>query len=74
MLRAATNAGRPAFGYNRSIEGVQGAQADGFDASDDLDATLLRAAETGALIVVAVPMPALPTMLTHVAAAAPTMR
>lgn len=71
VLRAATNAGRPAFGYNRSIEGVQGAQADGFDASDDLDATLMHAAETGALIVVAVPMPALPTMLTHVAAAAP---
>ncbi len=71
LLRAAANAGRTVFGYNRSIDGVQAATADGFDASTDIDATLGRAAETGALIVVAVPMPALATMLAHVAAIAP---
>ena len=71
LLRAAAAAGRPVFGYNRSIDGVQAATADGFDASADLDATLTRAAETGALIVIAVPMPALPTMLAHIAETAP---
>lgn len=71
LLRAAAAAGRPVFGYNRSIDGVQAATADGFDASADIDATLARAAETGALIVIAVPMPALPTMLAHIAETAP---
>lgn len=70
-MRAATASGRTVFGYNRSTKAVRAARSDGFDASADLDQTLLRAAETEALIVLAVPMPALPSMLDHIAKAAP---
>jgi len=71
IMRAATVAGRTVFGYNRSVEGAQAAVADGFAASTDLTATLTRAANTGALIVLAVPMPALAGMLAHIAHVAP---
>lgn len=71
IMRAATAAGREVFGYNRSIEGAQAATADGFDADTDLTATLSRAADSDALIVLAVPMPALPSMLAHVKETAP---
>ncbi len=71
IMRAATAAGREVFGYNRSVEGAQGAIADGFDATTDLTGTLNRAADTGALIVLAVPMPALAGMLAHISALAP---
>jgi prephenate dehydrogenase len=71
VLRAAAAAGRTVFGYNRSVAGVKAAELDGFDASADLNATLKRAAETDALIVLAVPMPALSSMLTHIADSAP---
>jgi prephenate dehydrogenase len=70
-MRAMAAAGREAFGYNRSVEGARGAVADGFDATTDLTATLTRAADTGALIVLAVPMPALPSMLAHISELAP---
>lgn len=70
-MRAATVAGREVFGYNRSVEGVEAARYDGFDATTDLHRTLDRAAAIDALIVLAVPMPALPLMLRHVADAAP---
>ena len=71
VLRAAKAAGREVFGYNRSVDSAQAALADGFDASTDLPAVLGRAAATGALIVLAVPMPALPIMLEHIAETAP---
>jgi prephenate dehydrogenase len=71
LLRATTTAGREAFGYNRSVEGVQAARFDGFDATTDLTEALTRAADIGALIVLAVPMPALPILLTHVSELAP---
>ncbi|WP_240430775.1 prephenate dehydrogenase [Mycobacterium shigaense] len=71
IMRAAAAAGREVFGYNRSVEGAQGAVADGFDATTDLTHTLTRAARTGALIVLAVPMPALPSMLAHISELAP---
>jgi prephenate dehydrogenase len=71
VLRAAAAAGRQAFGYNRSVEGVQAATADGFDATADLDGALTRAAGAGALIVLAVPAPALPVLLTHIRRSAP---
>ncbi|UQX13350.1 prephenate dehydrogenase [Candidatus Mycobacterium methanotrophicum] len=71
LLRAATATGREAFGYNRSVEGVQAARFDGFDATTDITEALTRAADVGALIVVAVPMPALPFMLTHISESAP---
>ena len=71
VLRAATAAGREAFGYNRSVEGVQAARFDGFDATTDLTEALKRAAGVDALIVLAVPMPALPILLSHVGDSAP---
>jgi prephenate dehydrogenase len=71
ILRAATVAGREAFGYNRSVEGAQAARFDDFDATTDLTKALNRAADVNALIVLAVPMPALPTLLTHISQAAP---
>jgi prephenate dehydrogenase len=71
IMRAAAAAGREVFGYNRSVEGAHGALADGFDATTELADTLIRAADTGALIVLAVPMPALPALLAHVAELAP---
>jgi prephenate dehydrogenase len=71
IMRATKAAGREVFGYNRSVEGAQAAVAEGFDASTDLTDTLTRAADTGALIVLAVPMPALGGMLAHVGELAP---
>ncbi len=71
LLRAARAAGRDAFGYNRSPDAVRAARADGYDASTDLSAVLTRAAESGAIIVLAVPMPALPALLARVAEHAP---
>ncbi len=71
IMRAATAAGREVFGYNRSVEGVEAARFDGFDATTNLDDTLTRAAGTGALIVLAVPLPALPLMLHHIRDVAP---
>ncbi len=71
VMRAATDAGREVFGYNRSIEGVRAARADGFDATEDIEEALTRAADSGALIVVAVPVPALPIVLRHVRELAP---
>jgi prephenate dehydrogenase len=66
LMRAAAGAGREVFGYNRSLESVQAATADGFDASEDLDAVLARAASDNALVVLAVPVPALPQILAHI--------
>jgi prephenate dehydrogenase len=71
LMRAAAAAGREVFGYNRSVDGVQAARFDGFDATTALDDALARAADTGALIVLAVPMPALGLMLEHIRATAP---
>ncbi|KWX59447.1 prephenate dehydrogenase [Mycobacterium sp. NAZ190054] len=71
LMRAAQAAGREVFGYNRSVEGVEAARFDGFDASTNLDQTLARAADVDALIVLAVPVPALPLMLHHIRDGAP---
>src|SRR4051794_21191278 len=70
-MRAAAAAGREVFGYNRSIDGVQAAKFDGFDATENLDEALARAAGSKALIVLAVPVPALPLMLGHIRDSAP---
>ncbi|WNG92628.1 prephenate dehydrogenase [Mycobacterium sp. ITM-2016-00318] len=66
VMRAAADAGREVFGYNRSVEGVQAAEADGFDATPNIDEALKRAANAKALIVVSVPVPALPIVLEHI--------
>ena len=71
VMRAASLAGREVFGYNRSAESVQAATADGFDATENIETALQRAADAGALIVVAVPVPALPTVLERVRDLAP---
>jgi prephenate dehydrogenase len=71
LMRAATTAGREVFGYNRTVAGAQAARLDGFDATEDLDEVLRRAADSDALIVLAVPMPALPIILGHLRDAAP---
>ena len=71
LMRAARAADREVFGYNRSLDGAQAARGEGFDASTDLSAVLRRAADAGALIVLAVPMPALPGLLQHVTQTAP---
>lgn len=70
-MRAAKAAGREVFGYNRSVDGVEAARFDGYDATHSVTDVLKRAAETDALIVLAVPVPALSTMLGHIGDAAP---
>lgn len=71
VMRASVAAGREVFGYNRSVEAVQAARSDGFDATTELTDTLTRAADTGALIVLAVPVPALPMLLGRIRESAP---
>ena len=66
VLRAAVSAGREALGYNRSAEGAQAARSDGFTATTDLAAALGWAAERHALIVLAVPMPAVAALLPRI--------
>ncbi|WP_084654566.1 prephenate dehydrogenase [Nocardia altamirensis] len=68
LLRAAVAAGYDAWGYNRSAAGAHAARADGFDVTEDLPATLTRAAAADALIVIAVPMPAVEHMVSSIAA------
>jgi prephenate dehydrogenase len=70
-MRAAKAAGREVFGYNRSIDAVQAAKFEGFDATENIDDALSRAAASNALIVLAVPVPALPLMLTRIRDTAP---
>ena len=67
MLRAAVGAGRDAFGYNRSHPSAAAARHDGFAATSDLTEALTWAAQRDALIVLAVPMPAVGQLLGHVA-------
>ncbi|MGH3635120.1 MAG: prephenate dehydrogenase, partial [Mycobacterium sp.] len=42
IMRAVAAADREVFGYNRSVEGVQAARFDGFDATTDLTGSLSR--------------------------------
>ncbi len=70
-MRAAAAAGREVFGYNRSVDGATAARFDGFDATHHLDEALHNAADGGALIVLAVPAPALPILLSYISEMAP---
>jgi prephenate dehydrogenase len=72
VMRALKDSGREVFGYNRSIDGVEAARFDGFDATDDINVVLARAAAAQALIVLAVPVPAVPILLQHIRSAAPS--
>jgi prephenate dehydrogenase len=71
IMRAAAAAGYQVFGYNRSVDGVQAARYDGFDATSDITETLSRAADADALIVLAVPVPALRPLLARIMQTAP---
>jgi len=71
VLRAATAAGRESMGYNRSVEGARAAAAEGFTTTTDLGEALRWASERDALIVLAVPMPAVALLLPHIKADAP---
>ena len=66
MLRGAVAAGREALGYNRTAAGAQAARADGFTATSDLAEALAWAARRDALIVLAVPMPAVEGLLPRI--------
>lgn len=70
LLRAAVTSGREAFGYNRSYQGVEAARADGFAATTELSEALSWAGERRALIVLAVPMPAVSQLMAHLKAQA----
>ena len=73
LLRAAEQAGRTVWGASTAADAAD-AHADGFDVTTDTDAALRRAAEADALVVLAVPLPALPDVLRRVDAVAPTCR
>jgi prephenate dehydrogenase len=66
VLRAAVSAGREVLGYNRSAQGSQAARSDGFAATTELAEALMWAAERDALIVLAVPMPAVAGLLPRI--------
>ncbi len=74
LLRAAEKAGRAVWGASASEATAAQACADGFDVTINTDAALRRAAGTDALVVLAVPLPALPDVLRRVDAVAPTCR
>lgn len=71
LLRALHDAGHPAYGYNRSVSGVQAAVADGYRASADLIATLRQADDDNALIVLATPATTIDELLPTIAEHAP---
>ncbi|MFI6043345.1 prephenate dehydrogenase [Nocardia sp. NPDC051321] len=71
VLRAAVGAGYDAWGFNRSAAGAEAARRDGFEVGEDLSAALTRAADADALIVVAVPMPAVGQLLSAITTYAP---
>jgi len=74
LVRAAEKAGHPVWAATASAETAAQARADGFDVTTDTPAALARAAEQDALVVLAVPLPALPGVLRLVDAHAPTCR
>lgn len=74
LLRAAEKAGRGAWGACASERTAREAAADGYDVGTDLDAALARAGAQDALVVLAVPLPALPDVLRRVDRVAPGCR
>jgi prephenate dehydrogenase len=74
LIRAAGKAGRTVWGSAHSAETAAQAVADGFDVSTDTDAALRRAAGADALVVLCVPLPAVPDVLRRVEFVAPGVR
>ena len=70
VLRAAAARGRDTAGFNRSFLGAQAAREDGFTATTDLGEALSWADQRDALIVLAVPMPAVAPLLEQIGLAA----
>jgi prephenate dehydrogenase len=74
LLRAADKAGRTVWGSAHSAGTAAAAAADGFDVTTDTDAALRRAAAADALVVLCVPLPELPAVLSRVELVAPGAR
>jgi prephenate dehydrogenase len=73
VLRAAKAAGWTAWGATESARDATDARTDGFDVAD-LDDALHRARQTDALVLLAVPLPAVDEVLRQVAAIHPTAK
>ncbi|MCT2582414.1 prephenate dehydrogenase [Actinophytocola sp. S1-96] len=71
VLRAAARAGRPVWGATASSEDREAAVADGFTVLP-VEEALAKAAEADALVVLAVPLPAVDEVLRTVASVAPS--
>jgi len=71
VLRAARAAGRPAWGATASAEDAAAAGAGGYLVESTVDDALARAAAEDAIVVLAVPLPALAGVLGRVAKLAP---
>jgi prephenate dehydrogenase len=65
VLRAAVRAGRSAWGYTESTVDGRAAVDDGFDVTSTMDEALRRAVDADALVVLAVPLPAVESVLLH---------
>ncbi|WP_301327803.1 prephenate dehydrogenase [Goodfellowiella coeruleoviolacea] len=74
VLRAAAAAGRTVWGATASAQDAAAASAEGYPVTTDLAGALRRAADQDALVVLAVPLPAVAEVLRQVAATAPTCR
>jgi prephenate dehydrogenase len=74
LLRAASAAGWTVWGATASAEDAVAAAKDGYDVLADVDQALERAQQADALIVLAVPLPAIDGLLRKVAAIAPTAK
>lgn len=74
VLRAAGRAGRRAWGVTASEADATAARDDGFDAGTGIEAALRQAAAEDALVVLAVPLPAVAEVLRVVAEHAPQCR
>ena len=74
VLRAAVAAGRPAWGATASDEDERAAIADGYQVLPTVADAVRRADDADALIVLAVPLPAVDELLREIAAVAPRCR
>lgn len=74
VLRAAARDGRSTWGSTESVEDADGARADGYEVPPNVDEALARATVEDALVVLAVPLPAVDGVLRRVRRFAPTCR
>nr|WP_042184929.1 prephenate dehydrogenase [Kibdelosporangium sp. MJ126-NF4]CEL16344.1 Arogenate dehydrogenase [Kibdelosporangium sp. MJ126-NF4]CTQ94268.1 Arogenate dehydrogenase (EC 1.3.1.43) [Kibdelosporangium sp. MJ126-NF4] len=71
LLRAARESGRQVWGFTASVEDAEAATMDGFAVESAVEDALRLAAQRDAIVVIAVPLPAVQKTLTAVAAHAP---